>query len=359
MTEYEFFSALLPLFSPFEIINIEKRDTKVHIYLEVNKAYPNPKNCIKHQYYTRVWEHLPLFEYSCFLHCKIPIYKDKETGKTAALKIAFSRKNSRFTLLFEQQIMDLIKIHYCIKKVAKQLKINAQRVSDIYHFYTQEAYENHEFMSCQNIGIDETSSKKGHNYISLIVDLDQGKIINIQNGKGADVIANFYNLHPNPALIQNISVDMSPSFKSGIDCFFPDAKITFDKWHVFKLMSKHLRNIGKVKKNKDKKGYIPVLNTLLRHFYQLENFERAKSLLVFIADWAEYLFDKNSFSKSIRRHFDGIVEHIRSKITNGILEGINSKVQTIKRVCKGFRYTESFKKIILFAFGIIKPRKFT
>ena len=124
-------------------------------------------------------------------------------------------------------------------------------------------------------------------------------------------------------------------------------------------MSKHIRNIGKMKKNKGKKNYISILNTLLRRFYQLENFETAKSLLVFISDWAEYIFDKNAFSKSIRKHFDGIVEHIRSKITNGILEGINSKVQTIKRVCKGFRYTESFKKMILFAFGIIKPRKFT
>ena len=255
--------------------------------------------------------------------------------------------------------MDLIQIHYCIKKVAKQLKIKPQRVSNTYHFYTQESYENHHFLSCQNIGIDETSSKKGHNYISLIVDLNTNKIINIQDGKAASVIENLHNLYPNPSEVKNISVDMSPSFKSGIDHFFPDAKITFDKWHVFKLMSKYLRNIAKLKKNKDKKDYIPILNNLLRMFYQLENFEKAKALLVFMADWAENLFDKNSFSKSIRKHFDGIVENIRSKITNGILEGINSKIQTIKRVCKGFRYTENFKKMILFAFGIIKPRKIT
>lgn len=56
------------------------------------------------------------------------------------------------------------------------------------------------------------------------------------------------------------------------------------------------------------------------------------------------------------KHFKGIVEHIRSQLTNGILEGINSKIQTIKRVAKGFRYTDNFKKMILFVFGAIKPQ---
>ena len=153
MTEYEILAELLPIVYPFKISKIDKDIEKkeVHFYLEIEKTYPKPKAYIKHQYYDRIWEHLPLFEYRCFLHCKIPIYKNRETGLTKALKIDFSPENSRFTLLFEQ--------------------------------------------------------------ISLIVDLDTSKIINIQDGKGSDVLENLHHLHPNPEEIKNISVDMSPAFK--------------------------------------------------------------------------------------------------------------------------------------------------
>lgn len=64
-------------------------------------------------------------------------------------------------------------------------------------------------------------------------------------------------------------------------------------------------------------------------------------------------------SKSLTKHFDGIVQRIQSKLTNGLLEGINSKIQVIKRNARGFKYTDNFKKLILFAFGSIQPSKLT
>ena len=78
--------------------------------------------------------------------------------------------------------------------------------------------------------------------------------------------------------------------------------------------------------------------------------------MAFLLDYAEHIFGKNKFSNSIQRHFYGIVEHIRSGLTNGVLEGINSKVQTLKRVAKGFRYIDNFKKMVFFIFGVIEPR---
>ena len=73
--------------------------------------------------------------------------------------------------------------------------------------------------------------------------------------------------------------------------------------------------------------------------------------MAFIADFIEELIGRNPLSKSLRKHFEGITEYFRSKLTNGVLEGINSKIQTIKRVARGFRYKENFKKMILFVFG--------
>lgn len=153
---------------------------------------------------------------------------------------------------------------------------------------------------------------------------------------------------------------MSPSFISGCKSSFSWVQPTFDKWHVYKLLAKHLDAFSKKrKKTLDYQYHINIIWEHLKTFYNQEDFEKAKSQLAFIADYAEEVFNnkgKNKFSNSIRRHFNGILEHIKSKLTNGILEGINSKVQTLKRVAKGFRYIENFKKMVFFIFDVIQPK---
>lgn len=353
----EVLEELLPLDSPFAIKEIIKNeeDATVYIHIEVDKSYrPYEHYGGIHQYYDRTWEHLKLFEYRCFITCRLPIFKNAKTGKTEAMKVAFSRPNSRFTILYEKEVMRLMGIHYCLKSVAQQLHIHTQRVEKIYHHYTSTAFDQHEVEPCSSIGVDETSTRKGHHYITTIVNMDTGKPIDVLDGKGSEVLKEFFDNNVNPAQVKQISIDMSPAFISGCGQYFPWASQTFDKWHVFKLFGKHLDKL--YKKFKDKQGQIALIWEYLEQFYQLKDWLEAKAFLSFIADYAEEVFGKNSFSKSIRRHFDGIVEYIRSRLTNGILEGINSKTQTIKRVARGFRYTENFKKMILFAFGVIQPR---
>jgi len=75
--------------------------------------------------------------------------------------------------------------------------------------------------------------------------------------------------------------------------------------------------------------------------------------LLFMADWIEELAGKNPLSSSIRQHAQGLVNYVTTKLTNALLEGINSKIQAIKRIARGFRYTKNFKKLILSAFGNI------
>lgn len=151
---------------------------------------------------------------------------------------------------------------------------------------------------------------------------------------------------------------MSPAFAKGVQTYFPWAKVTYDKWHVFKLLGHHLEKLAD--RYPTKRADVMLLHDYLVNFYQQSCLEKAQAQLCFMADLAQEVFGKNSFSKSIRKHFGGITEYVRSQLTNGILEGINrpatrSKIQTIKRVAKGFRYTDNFKKMILFVFGAIKP----
>lgn len=83
----EYLEEFLPISDPFSVSHVKKDDIlqEVHIYLTVtNKDLAS--DCVVHSYYSRTWEHLPLFEYRCFFHCEIPIYKNTKTKKNLNLR---------------------------------------------------------------------------------------------------------------------------------------------------------------------------------------------------------------------------------------------------------------------------------
>ena len=92
---------------------------------------------------------------------------------------------------------------------------------------------------------------------------------------------------------------MSPSFISGCKNYFPWVKPTFDKWHVYRLLGKHLYYLAK--KRTDYQEDITVLWKQLEEFYNRNSFEKAETQLTFIADYAQSIFGKNKFSNSIEK----------------------------------------------------------
>jgi transposase len=274
----------------------------VHIYLEVAKEYRPSSEYTIHSYYDRSWEHLKLFQYRSFLHCRLPVFIDKRSGKTKALEADFSRQNSRFTLMYEQEVMRLMRIHCCFTTVARQLAIYPQRVENIYHHYTTTAYEEHAPKVCERVGIDETSTKKGHDYITIFTDMDSNEILAIEDGKDAQTIISFFEKHPNLEIVRELSMDMSPAFIKGAEDSFSWANITFDKWHVFKLFQRHLKELNR--KHKSFGAYVELLFDYLKEFYNQKKWEMAMAQLTFIKDLIQEVIGKNFLSKKLFRLFD-------------------------------------------------------
>lgn len=341
---------LLPIAHPFELVRVEKDGQKqqVHLYLQVNKEHlPSPNHSI-HSYYERSWEHLKLFEYRSFIHCQLPVYRDKNTGGFTKATVNFAREHCRFTLLYEKEVMRLLHIHHCLSSVARQLGIYVQRVEKIYHYYTHHLQALPVTQVATRVGLDETSTRKGHDYITTFVDMDTAAIIDIEDGKAATAVENFFHNHPNPEAVKHFSLDMSPAFIKGVNTYFPQAQITFDKWHVIKLLYQHLEELAA--KAGAFKSYIDLLMQGLTSFFKANDAQKAKAQLCFIADFAQDCLGNNAISTTITRHFKGIAAYFDSRLTNGLLEGINAKIQTLKRMARGFRYKENFKKMIRFAF---------
>ena len=104
-----------------------------------------------------------------------------------------------------------------------------------------------DFSDVVEIGLDETSRKKGHEYITLVADIKDSKVIFACEGKDSSTITSFsedlQNHNGNPNNIKSVCCDMSPSYISGISKELPNAEITFDKFHVMKAMNEGVNEV--------------------------------------------------------------------------------------------------------------------
>lgn len=334
---------------------LDGKTSSVTFTIEIDKEYRPSKFHTIHSYYEKSWQHLSMFQYPCYIKARLPVFKDSRTQKTAVLEVPWSRKGSGFTLLFEQEVLDLLRLTNCQKTTAKFFKLYPQRVRTIYDAYTLDRYEQREAQTAQKVGVDETSTKKGHTYISLFVNLENGQILDIQDGRSSQAIANYAKelrqLGKPISDTKEFSLDMSPAFISGVQQHFSTARMTFDRFHVVQLINRYFKPLWK-SKTVDKQ-LLEYHLTQLDQLWIQPNCQQAAAFLSYWVDRTKELFKMDRLCKSIYKHFHGIINFVESKLTNGLLEGMNSKIQFIKRAARGYRYTENFKRMILFAFGAL------
>ncbi len=122
--------------------------------------------CLVYDTQKRTWQHLHFFQHRCFLHARVPrITTSKE--QVQQVPVAWARPGSGFTLLFEAFAMSLIENEMPVNKAAKVLGVNPHRLWTIFHYWIANAFEHDDQSQVTTLGVDETSSKKGHKYTFL------------------------------------------------------------------------------------------------------------------------------------------------------------------------------------------------
>jgi len=338
----------------------------------------------------RTWQHLNFFEHKCFIHALVPRVKQKN-GKIVTQQVPWARKGSGFTLLFEAYSMLLIENEMPVKKASSIMGIYPQRLWNIFSFWVSKAHDADKIEELETVGFDETSSKKGHNYVTTMVDLKQRRVLFASPGKGAENIKESVEYLKKKCVdtdrINKVSIDMSPAFISGCLEHLPEAAITFDKFHVIKEVANAMDELRKAerKSNDMLKGHrytflknklVPKLQCerdlllemypklgegyrlmhLFKDFWDIENKEEAEGYLAFWCDIASEskIAPFIKVVNTIKAHWTGIINYIESKINNGILEGINSKIQLAKKRARGYRNINNFINMIYFTCGKLK-----
>ena len=330
------------------------------------------------------WRHLNFFEHECYLQARVPRVQ-LPNGSIRLIQPPWSGLQNGFTLLFEGLVLQLAK-HMPVHQVAQLIHSSDHKIWSILDKYVEGARRNCDYSKVTQVGVDETSIAKGHDYVSLFVDLKKKKTMFVTEGKGSATVAAFkHDLEAHGGMANNItdvSCDMSPAFIKGVRDSLPDAQITFDRFHVLKLINeavdqvrreeakdnpllkgtrflflKNDHKLTQAQRNQKEELKLSDLNLksvealnlreTFQQIYYAPTEEYFELLLNQWHDWAanSQLKPMEKVSKTIKNHWDGIVRWKKSQLNNGILEGLNSVVQAAKRKARGYK-AEHFKTIV-------------
>jgi len=322
------------------------------------------------------WRHLNFFEHECYLHARVPRIKTSDGGIVTMMP-PWSGKLSGFTLLFEAFLLEFCH-HMPVDQVSKITGVGNGRLWRLLDLYVESARFDEDWSKVNIVGMDETSIAKGHDYITLFVDLVERRTLHIAEGKGSDTVQDFTTALSdhggNACAIEEVSCDMSPAFIKGTKDYLPNASITFDKFHILKIINEGVDQVRRqeakdnpllkntryiflknksnlTKKQKDKREELEISSMNLQSMEALrmrENFQAiyfAQSTEQFarlLCQWILWLMDcglkpMEKVAKTMINHFRGIVRWKKSQINNGILEGLNSVIQAAKRKARGYK----------------------
>jgi transposase len=245
------------------------------------------------------------------------------------------------------------------------------------------------------IGVDEKSIAKGHRYESLVYDLDGGTVEYVCDDRGQESLESYYRQFNKEELagVEAVAMDMWDPYIAATKAYVPEAekKIVFDRFHVMRQV---LEAVDKVRKQENKElleqGEQVLKGTKYLWLWSEENIPewrreefdsiRARDLRICRA-WAikenlRHLWDYHyeasmrkyfkrwyfwathsrlapvkKAAKTLKVHLDNIVTYAKHRITNALGEGINAKIEKVKRLACGFRNRSHYRTAIYFHCG--------
>lgn len=393
----ELFQQALGLASPWKVVGYEFSPARKQLVLTIDFAVGGTfscpacerSGCKAYDTSQKRWRHLNFFQHEAYIEARVPRVECPEHG-VKQVEIPWARPGSGFTLLFEALVLALAK-EMPVKAVARLIGENDTRIWRILQHYVEEARAAENFSGVSQIGMDETASKRGHNYISLFVDLERSKVLYATEGRDAQTVTEFrldLQRHGGAAeQIREICMDMSPAFIQGVQRNFPLAELTYDKFHVMKIVNEAVDRVRRAEQKQrpelTRTRYVWLKNPANWTKRQQEIFDELnpKHLNLKTARAYQIKLDLQEFwtlplglaeaflkrwyfrathsrlepmieaARTIKRHWDGILRWSTSQISNGVLEAINSLVQAVRARARGYRSTRNFITMVYLIAG--------
>ncbi len=316
-----------------------------------------------------------------FQHCRT-------CGRTLREPIDFAQGKRRRLKAFDRYVVDLCRIAP-IKQVAQLLAVGWDLVKGIFKEHLSHQLQKRKFSNIRYLAVDEFALRKGHHYMTIVLDLETGQILHAQEGKDAQALVPFLEkLKRKKVQPLAVAMDMSPAYLQAVRQVFPEVDIVHDPYHVVSMVNTAIdqtrRDIARELNDQDKQVIKGSRFLLLRGLESLNEYSLSKLMdlmevneplyaayllkedlrtfwnqpneqsgAVFLDAWITQAssFNLPHFSKlaeALNRHRSGLLSYFRHRISTGPLEGLNNKIKVLKRQAYGFRDQLYFKLRLFF-----------
>ena len=402
MQDTKLYQRLLGIHRPWQVDGVDidvknVREGSVTVSVSHDRSVPLQcpecgTDCPGYDTRERRWRHLDTMQYRTVLVAQVPRVRCP-THDVRQVDVPWAEEGSRFTALFEMLVIDWLH-EASFAAVARRLNMTWDQVAGVQDRAVERGLARRDLTQPKTIGVDETSFKKGHDYVTVVNDLEApGHVLHVADGRRQSALDGFFKLigENGAHQIERVAMDMWPAYINSTKRYAPQARIVFDKFHI----AKHLGDaVDKVRRSEHKAlsaqgdhrlkktKYLWLRNpenmpvSRWRAFADLRKSELKVARAWAIKEmamtlwgyrkrgWAERMWGRwyqwaircrlepiKRVARMIKAHWEGVMNAVTSRITNARAEGINRKIQWIKRKACGYRNRERFRMAIYFHLG--------
>jgi len=396
----EHYALLLGIHTPWDISSVDLRleDHRVDVVIEYTGDEGTCPDCgvICPRYDvrpTRTWRHLDTMQFATYLHSETPRVKCSEHG-VKSVAVPWAGKNSRFTLLFEAFAVQVLLSARSVEEARKLLGLNWHQVEAIKKRAVARGLSRREEEAVPYVGIDEKQFRRGHSYISNLVDLERVRVLEVVEGRTEESALALLETglsETQREQVDGAALDMWPAYTKAVKASLPEAAIVHDRFHI----SKHLNEAVDQVRRRENRQLIKQGDNRLKGSRYLwlvnqenldERFQEAFAVLkqsdlkvsrawaikelfrdfwdYSTKGWARRHFNKwyswairsrldpiKKVARMLKRHLENLLNYFEHPITNAASEGINSRIQTVKSNARGFRSFQGYRTSVLFYCG--------
>ena len=337
----------------------------------------------------REWRHLDLIRQRTVVVAEIREGYCKKHGRRVE-RVPWAAPGSRHTQAFDEAVASLVQV--ADKTAAGRIfRVAWRTVGRIVERVVARKLSKDRLDGLEFIGVDETSYKRGHRYMTVVMDLMTGRVVWLGEGKTAKTLTSFFEeLGPSRCQrLRMVAMDMSGAYKAAINEHAPQVDIVYDRFHVVKLLLEAIDQIrreevrkleGKDERKTLKSTRFALLRNPNRHrsqrdidaidrirktnrklarayelrcdFEELWEITDPNEAKDFLANWTRAALQSRRkplrrFAKTVRKHIDGILGYFKYwGTTSGVVEGTNNKIKLAIHRAYGFHSIDALMSMV-------------
>jgi transposase len=403
MDQNMLFTVALGLNSPWKVVcsgledgGAESKFLYVDIEVEAGAQMPCPvcgQLCPLYDQEVKRWRHLNFWQHPTYLSARVPRVQCPQ-HQVKQVSVPWARPESGFTLMFEAFVMALAR-EMPVSAVADLMTEHDTRLWRVVRHYVARAHGRQDWSAVQAVAIDDTATRKGHRYATVVVEIDPqqeqpARLLFMTAERTAGSVGQFVAAMPahgaRPDQVRLAAIDMSAAYQKGVREHLGQAQIVFDHFHVMQLAGRALDEVRKglqrdgaqVKgalwalrgnENRLSHAQLELRQDLCARHKELgramalrENLQEtwqwpgAASAEIHLKAWCSWaarsrLAPFKKLAQTLKSHWDGILAYYPHRITSAAIESINGIIQTARRRARGFRNFENLKAICYWMAG--------